>query len=693
MCGIAGILNLTSPEPVTEASLRQMLALIRHRGPDQFGVFLDDGLGLGSARDCIIDLDKGQQPIGNEDGSLWIVFNGEIFNYIELRPDLEARGHKFKTDSDTEVLLHAFEEFGPACLSHCNGQYAFAIWDTRERTLFLARDRLGVRPLFYSRANGALVFGSEVKALLGSGRVRGALDPVVLDQVLTYWSPISPRTMFQGVTELPPGHWLRVRGGQIETGCYWRLEFPFDHEPPPRTEVDYREELSQLLGDAACIRLRADVPVASYLSGGLDSAVIAALVRQYAGKRLNTFSIAFTDPEFDERSYQEKMAAHLGTRHEVVEATQADIGRVFPKVIWHCETPILRTAPAPMYLLAERLCQRGFRVALTGEGADEVLGGYDIFKEDKIRRFWARQPDSRLRPLLLQRLYPEIARLAATGPGFLSAFFGEGLTDTASPFYSHAIRWRNGARLRRFLSDEMVDAVGAAPRDPFTDVRLPENFFRWGSLERAQHLEIAVFLSNYLLCSQGDRMGMAHAIEGRFPFLDYRVVEFGARLPANMKLRGLREKYLLRKLAEPWLPKEIVWRRKRPYRAPIHRAFFNVQCSEYVRELLSPEAIRATGCFRPSAVTQLVGKLSSKKSASELDDMALAGILSTQLWHRQFITNFQMPPPLSDRDNLKRCFAGAATERRSPARRVAGEMGSRRIGDRRSDSPSPISTE
>lgn len=656
MCGIAGILNLTSAEPVAETSVRQMLALLRHRGPDQFGIFLDDGLGLGNARDCIIDLGAGQQPISNEDGTLWIVFNGEIFNYVELRPELVARGHRFRTDSDTEVLLHAFEEFGPDCLARCNGQFAFAIWDTRARSLFLARDRLGIRPLFYSRSNGALVFGSEVKALLGSGRVSATLDPIALDQVLTYWSPISPRTMFQNIVELPPGHWLRVQDGKWETQAYWRLDFTAPASPV-RDENPYREELSELLGDAACIRLRADVPVAAYLSGGLDSAVIAALVKKYAGRRLNTFSIAFTDPEFDERSYQEKMAAHLGTPHEVVEATQADIGRVFPKVIWHSETPILRTAPAPMYLLAERLFQRGFRVALTGEGADEVLGGYDIFKEDKIRRFWARQPASRWRPLLLQRLYPEIARLAATGPGFLSAFFAEGLTDTTSPFYSHAIRWRNGARLRRFLSDELLGRVGAAARDPFTDVRLPQNFSRWGSLERAQYLEIAIFLANYLLCSQGDRMGMAHAIEGRFPFLDYRVVEFGARLPARLKLRVLREKYLLRQLAAPLLPAEIVGRRKRPYRAPIQRAFFHPASGDYVRELLAPEALRTTGCFRPAAVAQLVGKLSAGKPASELDEMALAGILSTQLWHHQFITNFQMPPPLSGRDDVKRCFA------------------------------------
>lgn len=657
MCGIAGILKLADREPVAEAELRRMLALLRHRGPDEFGIFLGNGIGLGSARLRIIDLSTGQQPIGNEDGTLWIVFNGEIFNYVELRPDLEARGHRFTTDSDTEVLLHLYEEFGPECLAKVNGQFAFAIWDTRAQSLFLARDRMGIRPLFYTIADGALVFGSEIKALLASGRVRAELDSISLDQVFSYWSTLSPRTAFRDVLELPPAHWLTVRNGHIRTQRYWTL--PFGAEEHGRRSTDeYVEELRTLLIDAARIRLRADVPVGAYLSGGLDSAIIAAAIRKFATNHLDTFSISFSDPAFDESAWQRQMADFLGTHHQVVYATHADIGRVFPQVVWHAETPILRTAPVPMFLLSELLHQRGFRVALTGEGADEVFAGYDIFKEALVRRFWARQPESTWRPRLLQRLYPDIGGLTQAGPAFLAAFFREGLAEVDSPFYSHAVRWRTSQRTRRFFSDELLATVGQKPRDPAAEIPLPPEFMHWSLLERAQWIEMTVFLANYLLCSQGDRMGMAHAVEGRFPFLDYRVVEFAGRLLPRLKLRGLTEKWLLREAAAPWLPPEIAQRPKRPYRAPIHRSFFSNPAPDYVRELLSPASLKATGLFRPATVSQLVGKLERGQPVGETDDMALAGILSAQLVHRQFIEDFRAPPPLSDRDNVKLCRAG-----------------------------------
>jgi asparagine synthase (glutamine-hydrolysing) len=661
MCGIAGILNVSTDEPVSDAALRQMLALIRHRGPDQFGIFLDDGVGLGSARLSILDLGHGQQPISNEDGSLWIVFNGEIFNYLELRPDLEARGHRFTTNTDTEVLLHLFEEYGEDCLSRLNGQFAFAIWNTRDRSLFLARDRLGVRPLFYSRSNGSLVFGSEIKTLFGSGRVAPMLDPVGVDQVFTFWSTVPPRTVFRDVVELQPGHWLRANEDGMEVRRYWQLDFADANEslanPGERVIQQRTEELRELLTDAISLRLRADVPVAAYLSGGLDSSIIASLARDFAPGRLNTFSISFSDAEFDESEFQTRMAAHLGTKHEVISATHEDIGRVFPQVVWHCETPILRTSPAPMFLLSGLLQKRGFKVALTGEGADEMLGGYDIFKEARIRRFWAAQPESKLRPQLLQRLYPEINGFNQTNGSFLKAFFGEGLSDVDSPFYSHAIRWRNSARTRRFFSNDfLAESERVLPTAP--PMKLPAGFMHWGPLERAQYLETTLFMGNYLLSSQGDRMGMAHAVEGRFPFLDYRVAEYCAHLPPRLKLRVLKEKYLLRRMAAPFLPREITHRRKRPYRAPIHRAFFHGRMESYVEELLSAESLHETGIFKPAAVAQLVAKLKAGERIGETDDMALAGILSTQLVHQQFIENFQMPPPLSERDDVKVCFAG-----------------------------------
>lgn len=659
MCGIAGILNQSSDEPITEGNLRQMLALIRHRGPDEFGIFLGDGVGLGSARLSILDLENGQQPICNEDGTLWIVYNGEIFNHADIRAELEARGHEFKTGTDTEVVLHAFEEYGPECLRRFNGQFAVAIWNTREHALFLARDRFGVRPLFYTMANGSLVFGSEIKAILASNRVTAAIDPISLNQVLTFWSTLSPRTIFKDIAELPPAHWMIADANGVRIQNWWQLDFcdatDAARNPSQREIEDRAEELRAMLTDAVRLRLRADVPVAAYLSGGLDSSVISALARDVVPDQLSTFSISFNDGEFDESEFQQRMAAHLGTRHEVVSVTHEEIGRVFPQVIWHSETPMLRTSPAPMFLLSQHVQERGFKVALTGEGADEMLGGYDIFKEARIRRFWAAQPESKRRKLLIKKLYPEIARFQKVGEEFLAAFFGNGLLDAESRFFSHAVRWRNGARLRRFVSDEL--AANVAP--PV----LPDCFERWDWLAQAQHLEISTFLAGYLLSSQGDRMSMAHAVEGRFPFLDFRVAEYCARLPSRLKLRVLKEKYLLRRMAAPFLPASILERRKRPYRAPIHRAFFHDRTESYVHELLSPAAVKQSGLFKPAAVAQLIRKIESGWEMGENDDMALAGILSTQLVHQQFVTGFDMPVPLSSRDNVKVSVARESCDR------------------------------
>ncbi|HHJ05931.1 MAG TPA: asparagine synthase (glutamine-hydrolyzing), partial [Anaerolineae bacterium] len=361
MCGIVGAVNLSPSEPTQEKTLRQMLAMIRHRGPDEFGVYLDKTIGLGSARLSIIDLGGGQQPIGNEDGTLWIVFNGEIFNYRELRPQLEARGHRFSTHSDTEVILHLYEEYGPACLQQLNGQFALAIWDKKEQSLFLARDRVGIRPLFYTLAAGKLIFASEIKAILAHPQTQAEIDPVSLHQVFTFWSPLTPRSIFKGIMALPPGHYAKIQRGKVTIEPYWELDFPA--APVKKGALaDAVEELKALLVDATQIRLRADVPVGAYLSGGIDSSVIAAIIRNYTNNRLDTFSIAFDDPEFDESQYQYRMADFLGTDHQVIQAGYGDIARVFPDVVWHAETPVIRTAPAPMFLLSGLVRQNNFKV-------------------------------------------------------------------------------------------------------------------------------------------------------------------------------------------------------------------------------------------------------------------------------------------------------------------------------------------
>ncbi len=659
MCGIAGIFNRAQPCPVEEAELRRMLALLRHRGPDEFGMLLDGEIGLASARLSIIDLSGGSQPIANEDETLWIVFNGEIFNYVELAAELEARHHCFRTASDTEVILHLFEEFGPGCLHRLNGQFAIAIWDRRRRSLFLARDRLGVRPLFYSQTGfGELVFGSEIKALLCHPNVQAELDPAIVAEIFRFWAPLPPRTVFRNIVELPAGHFLEADAAGIRIQRYWENRFPEASGQPRATPGEGQiqeliEQFRELLIDSCRIRLRADVPVGAYLSGGLDSSTIASVVRRYASNRLVTFSIAFTDQEFDESSFQREMAAHLDTEHHVIHATHADIGRVFPEVIWHAEVPVLRTAPAPMFLLSKLVRDSGFKVVLTGEGADEFLAGYDIFKEAKIRRFWAAQPHSAWRPLLFKRLYPDIPALGRNNTAYLGAFFGQGVAEISSPRYSHAVRWRNSSRAWRFFEPAVL-TINAEHCDARIAELLPPEFSSWTPLAQAQYLEITVFLSQYLLSSQGDRVAMAHSVEGRFPFLDVRMVEFCNRLDSRLKLRGLTEKWVLKEAARPWLPDLIRRRPKRPYRAPIYRSFFNNRTPEYVRELLDPSALAESGLFRPWAVRQLVAKIESGGTVGETDDMALAGILSTQLVHHLFVKQFRRPPPLDAGGRLRR---------------------------------------
>lgn len=653
MCGIAGQLVWSDEGAPRELDVRRMLAAIRHRGPDQFGVYIDDHVGLGNARLSIIDVAHGQQPIGTEDGRFWIVYNGEIFNHAELREELEAEGERFATHTDTEVLLRLYRRRGAECLQRINGQFAVAIWDTIDRRLFLARDRLGIRPLFLARRAGGILFASEIKALAAGARIKLEIDPVALDQIITGWSCLPPRTPFLGVEQLAPGHFAVCADGRVDVHRYWSPGFDSTSDTcSPRSDESYVEEFGDLLADATRLRLIADVPVGGYLSGGLDSSLVAALARRHATGRFDTFSIAFTDTAFDESEHQQRMAKFLGTEHQVVEATHRDIAEVFPEVVWHCESPLLRTAPAPMFLLSRLVNRSGYKVVLTGEGADEFFGGYDLFKEAKIRHFWSREPQSLRRPKLFARIYPDLPGLGSLSPRYLAAFFGHRFTETDAVDYSHAVRWHNTRRLRRFLAPEMLNRIEASARPYLDEVPFPPGFARWPVLDRAQYLEIATFLSTYLLSSQGDRVAMAHSVEGRFPFLDYRLSEFCRRLPQRLRLRVLRDKWIVRKFASALLPSEIWDRPKKPYRAPIHRSFFAPGSPEYVRQILSPEALRESGIFNPAAVASLVARIDSGGPVGETDDMAVAAILSTQLLHGSFIREVRTLPPLGPADDV-----------------------------------------
>jgi asparagine synthase (glutamine-hydrolysing) len=648
MCGIAGFLNYPQQaDQSPEHLIKQMLSVIRHRGPDESGVYLNQGVALGSVRLSIIDISTGQQPMSDLSGNFWIVFNGEIFNYVELREELLVQGIRLRTQSDTEVVVQMYAMYGPSCLQRFNGQFAICIWDKQKRELFLARDRVGIRPLFYWKHGESFAFCSEIKGLFTLPGFRKAIRHESLAQVFTLWSTLTPYTIFEDVMELPPAHYMILRNEEIEIRRFWQLTYPEEQDIRPVQPGEAVEEFISLFRDAVRLRLRSDVPVGAYLSGGLDSSATTAYIHELEPGILNTFSIGFSEGEFDETAYQQEASRYFNTRHVAYTCTPDEIALNFPETIWHTEIPILRTSPTPMYLLSKKVREHNIKVVVTGEGADEFMGGYNIFKEAKIRRFWAKDPKSKIRPLLLSKLYPYLKSMKGLNNNALKMFFGYGLTDTDNPLYSHLLRWHNTSRIRAYFSDDFSSSV--KDYNPADDIypALPDDFMKWGELSRSQYLEATIFMSSYLLSSQGDRMAMGNSVEGRYPFLDYRVIEFCSALPENLRLNGLNEKYLLKKAVADRIPKSILERPKQAYRAPIAKSFIGENAPPFIADMLSAQTITNTGVFDTSRVRLLVDKIRSGANFSEVDQMALAGILSTQLLSELFLRkNIQADPSL-----------------------------------------------
>ena len=643
MCGIAGSIALgDGVDPPSREDLTAMIAAIRHRGPDEFGLYRDRTAGLAMARLSIIDLATGQQPMCNESGSLWIVFNGEIYNYVELRAELVQLGHQFRTASDTEVIVHAYEQWSADAFARFNGQFAVALWNSETGTLVLARDRLGVRPLFLATHGGRLWFASEVKAIFaGDPSIPRRLDPVGLAETFTFWTSVAPQAVFEGITELEPGHVRTISRQATTDRAYWAPSYPESPAGPLESIESAAERVRAALEDAVRLRmLRADVPVGSYLSGGLDSSLVAALGRQVKGDRFNTFSIRFEDAEYDETGYQRSVAALIESDHHEISVSRRDIAEVFPDVVASAERPLLRTAAAPLFLLSRLVHETGIKVVLTGEGADEMFAGYDIFREGKVRRFWGRQPGSKLRPRLLERLYPYLARSPTAQQAMAREFFGRDRRSWAEAGFAHQIRWQSAAALQRlFVADvheqaAQVDVIGRLIAS------LPGAFESWSFLAQDQYLEVRTLLSGYLLSSQGDRMLMAHSVEGRFPFLDINVVALANALPPAFKLRGLDEKHILKRAAAGLVPADIIRRSKQPFRAPDALSFAGPSPVDWVTEMISERAVTEAGIFNPAAVGQLWRKVQewpAGKQFSNTDNMALVGVLSTGLLHDRLI--------------------------------------------------------
>jgi len=642
MCGIAGILNLSSNDIVSEDLILRMISILKHRGPDESGVYRDEAIHMGHSRLSILGLEDGTQPLSNADETLWIVYNGEVFNYLELKADLEKRGHRFTTHTDTEVIVHLYEEMGPDCLSELNGQFAMAIWDARKKELFLARDRVGICPLYYTFNDGRCLFASEIKALFLDPAVPREIDLKSLKQIFTCWTPIGSQTIFKDIFELCPGHYLLIKPGSDfrEQQRFWSLPYCPPEEKWRGSREEAASELRNILEDAVRLRLRADVPVGAYMSGGLDSSVITSIIARKFNNRLKTFSIGFEEKAFDEAGYQAEMARSLDTEHQQTRITNQQVRDNFSRVIWHCEKPLLRTGPVPLLMLSGFVRDNRFKVVLTGEGADEVFGGYNIFKEAKIRAFWARQPESRFRPLLLERLYPYIFENPSRNRAFLQKFFSVTREDLDDVFMSHRKRWANTQRCTTFFNKDVLSEIkDESPPDDIMD-RLPADFARRDGFSRAQWLEMDLFMANYLLTSQGDRVAMANSVELRVPFLDHRLIEFAARLPAHWKIHGLEEKYLLKKAFKDQVPERITRRAKQPYRAPVGQAFFNG--GDSLKDLVCEAQLASAGIFDQKKVLHLFRKCQAQQHGpvSESENMAVVGILSTQLIHEQFIKNF-----------------------------------------------------
>jgi asparagine synthase (glutamine-hydrolysing) len=650
MCGICGIIDYRG-KANNRTDVESMLRCISYRGPDESGVYHSPFAALGNVRLSIIDIAGGQQPLSDLSGRFWIVFNGEIFNYRELREDLEKRGIVFRTVSDTEVLVQLYSLYGRKCLDLLNGQFAMAIWDKEKEELFIARDRVGIRPLFYNTDNGVFTLASEIKALFRLNYIRRELSPENLAQVYTFWSTITPHTPFSGIYELPPGHYAIFNRDGLKIEKFWELKF--DNSASSLSLHDAVDRFHELFSDAVRIRLRADVEVAAYLSGGIDSSATVAYIKEIEPGVLNTFSIGFAERDFDETPFQQEAARYFDTTHKSMICTSKDIADSFPRVIWHSETPMLRTAPAPMFLLSRLVRNNGIKVVVTGEGSDEILGGYDIFKEAKIKRFWAAQPDSALRPLLLTKLYPYLSQMKDLNAKMLKMFYGYKLEDVNNPFYSHLMRFNNSNHIKKHFSEELNGRIKDYSPLSVLEKRLPADFDRWDQLSKSQWLETTVFMSGYLLSSQGDRMAMANSVEGRYPFLDYRVIEFCSSLPADFKLKGLNEKFLLKKLLKNRIPENILKRPKQAYRAPIKSVFLDKDAPEYVKHMLSDTFTRKVGIFNYDSVEGVISRMRKSEIVSEIDNMVLTSVISTHLVHYQFIENLNEEFPKGELLNHK----------------------------------------
>ncbi|HEU5194171.1 MAG TPA: asparagine synthase (glutamine-hydrolyzing) [Methylomirabilota bacterium] len=642
MCGIAGIVALRGGQLVPSGAVRRMADAIAHRGPDAEGYFEDEGLALASRRLAILDVAGGHQPMASEDGSAVAVFNGELFDYPEVRRLLEAKGHRFATRCDTELVPHLWQAYGGAMVDHLHGQFALAVWDRRQRHLLLARDQFGICPLYWTRSrwNGGdwLLFASEIKALLASGFVTPRPDLRGLDQVFHFLAVPGPATCFEGITLLQPGHTLTLDLGRRDATAalrlrrYWALDFPErGHEDPGGEHLV--DELERALVTAVERRLRADVPVVSYLSGGVDSSIVAAIAARVRGEAVPAFTVQIRTPGMDESKPAAVVGRHLGTEPIVVPVADADLLATYPELIRAAEAPVIDTSAAANVLLAREVHRRGYKVALTGEGSDEWLAGYSWYKVHRLFGMADVIPGLPLGHPLRRLLHRVVGASPAATERIERMRASLGHHSAFHDFYSLLAVARG-----RFLAPATLAALD--DHNPYLELG-PDlaRMRRWDPLNQGLFWAARIHLAGHLLSLKGDRVAMNSAVETRYPFLDEDVVALLARVHPRWKLRGFRDKYLLRRVAARYLPRAIAWRRKKMFRARLDN-FFAGPAPRFVEQLLSEPSLAKTGWFDAEQVRIWWGRLRRggvPVYQRNIVELGMVGVVTSQLWYHTFI--------------------------------------------------------
>src|SRR5262245_27607485 len=622
MCGIVGI---SGPELMENAAahelITRMLSVIEHRGPDDEGRYSEPGVAMGMRRLAIIDLATGRQPISNEDGSIWIVFNGEIYNYRELRELLLARGHKLRTRTDTETIAHLYEDEGERCVERLRGMFAFAIWDRRERRLFLARDRVGKKPLHYALARRTLIFGSEIKSLLQHPGVKREVNLQAVSDFLSFGYVPDPATAFTGVCKLPPGHTLTFKDGLINTRRYW--DFDYSCKPsgrgPGLREEDYVERLREMIAESVRVRLESEVPLGAFLSGGIDSSLVVAMMAREM--KVKTFSIGFSDAGFDELRYARIAARHFGADHHEFVVTP-DVCRLVEEIVWHHDEPFADVSSVPTYVVS-KMARQHVTVALSGDGGDEVFAGYERYVVDRRRRRYERIPDFLRRALLRAgQAMPQ----GAYGKRFLRNI----ALEPAARYVDSVTYFDRDSQLNLFSDDARRALAGYDPARRFE--RTFAASVARSRLERLLYLDSKTYLPGDILVKV-DRMSMANSLEMRAPLLDHRLIEFAQTIPASLKLRGMETKYILKRAAAGLIPEEIINRPKQGFDVPIRR-WSNRELREMLDDTLNDRRLRERGDFNHRAVLAI---LDEHRRGVRDNSRQLWGLLTLELWRRAFI--------------------------------------------------------